>query len=166
MREQYDTTGLHPVKLEFPEVGSQQREGGGWSQSYTYDLDEPEEMAPEERSELADRRWWRSISPDPAHPLSAPTSYAAGHVRRAVKAGVDAERVDLLTVADRDRWRCGLCGKRVVKTARGRRSASLDHIVPIARGGGNLYSNVQLAHLECNWAKRDRDTLASQMRLF
>ncbi|MCK4625025.1 MAG: HNH endonuclease [Phycisphaerae bacterium] len=35
-----------------------------------------------------------------------------------------------------------------------RRSASLDHIVPISQGGHHTRKNVQLAHLGCNIQKR------------
>ena len=60
--------------------------------------------------------------------------------------------------------RCGICGYRVDKSlprkgADGRddpRSKSVDHIVPVARGGAeNDRSNCQLAHLGCNFRKND-----------
>ncbi len=165
MRRQYDTTGLHPVKLEFPNVGYRATDYrvGGARPGIAYKV--PTEPTAEERSELADRRWWRRISPRPAFAIEN-SFIAASHKHRAVKAGVAAERVELLEVAERDGWKCGICSKRVGKRAKGRRSASLDHIVPIVCGGGNLYSNTQLVHLECNWAKQARDTYPSQMRLF
>ena len=166
MREQYDTTGLHPVKLEFPDVGYRgwvDLRDDGTLPGVVYEA--TSDPTAEERSELADLRWWKRMAPSPAFPLDK-QAYAAGHMHRAAKAGVPVERVELLAVAERDGWRCGICGKRVGKTAKGRRSASLDHIVPVARGGGNLYSNVHLAHLACNLAKNAQDRLASQMRLF
>lgn len=51
-------------------------------------------------------------------------------------------------VAERDGWRCAICGKRVT-----RKTWSLDHIVPLARGGSHTYENVTLAHLRCNIAR-------------
>lgn len=33
---------------------------------------------------------------------------------------------------------------------------TVDHVIPISRGGPNLYSNVRLAHGRCNSRKRDR----------
>ena len=153
--------------MEFPNVGYR-----GWvylrgGRGGVIPDSATEETLPEatERSELADRRWWRRVSPSPAFAIEN-SFMAASHKHRAVKAGVAAERVELLGVAERDGWKCGICGKRVGKRAKGRRSASLDHIVPIVCGGGNLYSNTQLVHLECNWAKQARDTYPSQMRLF
>lgn len=35
-------------------------------------------------------------------------------------------------------------------------AASIDHVLPIAHGGGDVPANVQLAHLRCNVRKRDR----------
>jgi 5-methylcytosine-specific restriction endonuclease McrA len=52
---------------------------------------------------------------------------------------------------------CGLCGGRL---ERGR--GTLDHVVPRARGGGNI-GNLLLAHGRCNHAKADR--MPTQMEL-
>jgi 5-methylcytosine-specific restriction endonuclease McrA len=68
--------------------------------------------------------------------------------RRARRAGVAVERVDPIAVFERDGWKCGICLRPVVKE-----EASVDHIVPIARGGEHSYANVQLAHLSCNKRK-------------
>jgi hypothetical protein len=63
-----------------------------------------------------------------------------------------------LEIYERDGWRCGLCGATVDRTIvyPNPMSASLDHRMPIARGGGHTRDNVQLAHLGCNSRKRDR----------
>ncbi len=55
----------------------------------------------------------------------------------------------------RDRGCCRICGWPVsTKHAWPHPlSASLDHVVPISRGGAHLRSNVQLAHLRCNLRK-------------
>lgn len=91
----------------------------------------------------------------------------AKYLRRAREAGlVEIEAIDLVAVAARDGWRCGLCGERVLPKARGPEGKSLDHIVPISRGGQHTMVNVQLAHFRCNAAKANRDRIASQMRMF
>jgi 5-methylcytosine-specific restriction endonuclease McrA len=36
-------------------------------------------------------------------------------------------------------------------------SVSLDHIVPVSKGGTHTRDNVQAAHLRCNQAKGDRE---------
>jgi len=60
-------------------------------------------------------------------------------------------------IFERDVWCCGLCHRRVNKRLRWphARSATLDHIIPLSRGGSDGRENVQLAHADCNWNKRE-----------
>lgn len=78
--------------------------------------------------------------------------------RRALTSDPDAESIDRDEIGGRDGWRCGLCGKRVDRrlTWPNPRSASLDHIVPLSRGGKHDRQNVQISHLSCNVAKGNR----------
>lgn len=80
--------------------------------------------------------------------------------RRAMKLsqGGDTEAIESLVVMLRDRWTCGICGTRVLKSRQwpDRLSPSVDHIVPLALGGTHSYANVQAAHLGCNMAKGGR----------
>lgn len=57
-----------------------------------------------------------------------------------------------LQIAERDRWRCGICGGAVSKTKRWPepQAGSLDHIVPVSEGGSSDKSNLRLTHLVCN----------------
>ncbi len=89
--------------------------------------------------------------------------------RRAQKAGVPVERFRVADIFDRDEWRCQLCGKTVDATLKHphRLSASLDHVIPLARGGSHTRANVQLAHMICNVWKgtehvRGRPSIASR----
>ena len=86
--------------------------------------------------------------------------------RRARLAGVKHEPLTISDVAARDGWRCGICGERVDPRAKGASRKSLDHIVPISRGGPHTLENSQLAHFRCNSAKGARDTIPAQLRLF
>lgn len=54
--------------------------------------------------------------------------------------------------------RCGICGEPIYKRFKHphRLSMSVDHKVPLARGGTDVLSNLQLAHLGCNSRKQDR----------
>lgn len=64
----------------------------------------------------------------------------------------------------RDKGRCALCGKPCnfedyvirdgIKIC-GDWYPSVDHIIPLARGGVHSWDNVQLAHRRCNWEKSD-----------
>lgn len=81
------------------------------------------------------------------------------HRRRALKkATATGEPVLFAEIAERDRWRCSLC-KKVVNPAvkwPDPKSPSLDHVVPLSKGGAHDPSNVALAHLGCNTAKNNR----------
>ena len=90
---------------------------------------------------------------------------AAKRRRRALLAGVATEPYTLDEVAERDGWRCGICGERVGKKfpAGHKRSATVDHIVPLIAGGDDLKVNLQLAHHSCNSKKKH--TGPGQLRL-
>jgi 5-methylcytosine-specific restriction endonuclease McrA len=86
--------------------------------------------------------------------------------RRARKqAAATGAAVLLAEIRERDKNRCGLCG-RVVGTRPwpDPLSASLDHIVPLSEGGAHDPANVHLAHLGCNLAKGARGG-GEQLRL-
>lgn len=62
---------------------------------------------------------------------------------------------------------CGLCGLRVVPDAP-RWSAlqpSVDHIIPVSRGGTDALSNLRLAHLFCNISRSNKDIAPGQFKL-
>ena len=76
---------------------------------------------------------------------------------RARKFGVARDgRIRSIAVFERDLWRCQLCGRSTPKRLRGTQEPSapeLDHIVPLSRGGGHVWENVQCACRECNSRK-------------
>lgn len=78
--------------------------------------------------------------------------------RRARVKGLFVETVDLDVVFRRDGGVCGLCHLSVRRA-----DASVDHIVPLARGGEHSYKNAQLAHLKCN--KKKQTKVQGQLRL-
>lgn len=77
------------------------------------------------------------------------------HKRRALKLQLPADTIRPLDVYERDEWICGLCSEPVDRRASypDPMSASLDHILPLSKGGHHTLSNVQLAHLACNVRK-------------
>lgn len=86
--------------------------------------------------------------------------------------GVAYENVSRLAVFERDGWRCQLCRGKVLRRARrskqtGRlhpRTASLDHIIPMSKGGPHCEANVQCACLACNVRKHAKNI--GQCRFF
>lgn len=77
---------------------------------------------------------------------------------RARRLGVPWENFTREEVFERDGWVCSLCGDPIdPELAHPHpRSASLDHVVPMARGGGHVKANTAAAHLVCNLSKGAR----------
>jgi hypothetical protein len=91
---------------------------------------------------------------------------ASSSRRKHAARGGFVEHIDLLNIAERDHWRCQLCGKAVKRTAIVPEwmAPTLDHIVPISCGGTHEMANVQLAHFICNTRKGAR-AMNEQLRL-
>lgn len=68
--------------------------------------------------------------------------------RRAQRRRNGVERIDVTAVYLRDKGRCHICGGHVTFE-----EMSLDHVVPLVRGGGHLFENVRVSHLVCNIRK-------------
>lgn len=82
------------------------------------------------------------------------SSNAAKHERRA-REDAKIERFDPLEVYERDGWLCSICGTEVEPAVLhpDAMSASLDHVVPLSKGGDHTRQNSALAHLICNIRK-------------
>lgn len=60
-------------------------------------------------------------------------------------------------VHQRDHWTCAYCGRSVSKTPRcAALLATVDHIVPVSRGGASSWLNLVSACKGCNGRKADR----------
>ena len=72
-----------------------------------------------------------------------------------IAATIDRETVHREVVADRDDWTCGLCSQAIPRVVLYPHplSLSVDHVAPLALGGGHTYSNVRASHLRCNIAQ-------------
>jgi len=80
------------------------------------------------------------------------------HASRAAYYGVEYETIDRLAVFERDGWMCGICELPVDRDAKwpDPGAPTLDHVVPMSRGGGHVLANVQLGHFYCNTVKGNR----------
>jgi 5-methylcytosine-specific restriction endonuclease McrA len=88
---------------------------------------------------------------------SKPEQYGDRHrrrdaARRARKSGATVESFTHAEIFERDGWTCGICTEPVDLTLRYPHplSSSLDHVVPLSRGGEHSRVNTRLAHLVCN----------------
>lgn len=88
---------------------------------------------------------------------------ANDHVRRARLRGGAVEKVSVLELIKRDGGTCQICGKE----GDGGGKWSIDHIIPISKGGEHTYANTRLAHMKCNAGRSNRmiDISGSNMRV-
>lgn len=79
-------------------------------------------------------------------------------LRRGSKMTDDAEQFERSEIYDRDGWICQLCMEPVDQSAKypDHLSPSLDHVIPLAKGGSHTRANAQLAHWICNTSKSDK----------
>lgn len=69
--------------------------------------------------------------------------------------------ISLEGVIERDKGICQICGRAVDRTAKKGRHVlkeypTVDHIIPLSKGGPHTWDNVRLAHMACNAGKCDR----------
>lgn len=80
-----------------------------------------------------------------------------GNAQRRMRVPDQMEAISRADVYARDGWVCQLCGEPVdpEREYPDPLAASLDHVVPLSRGGTHDSTNLQLAHLTCNARARD-----------
>jgi len=84
------------------------------------------------------------------------------HKRRAVQYGCKYDSsVTLESLIKRDGLRCAICGELCDLNDRqwtnyGPTFPTIDHIIPMSKGGGHIWSNVQIAHALCNSRKGNK----------
>lgn len=85
----------------------------------------------------------------------------ARRVRRARERGAMSEPYTLAEIATRDKFKCGICRLRVLmsKAVPHPKAPTIDHILPLSRGGDDLKANVRLAHFICNSIRGDGGTV-------
>lgn len=73
--------------------------------------------------------------------------------RRAIMAR--GEEIDHLTVFERDDWMCHICHNKIDSKLRGDAwmRATIDHVIPLCKGGEHTYDNVRASHWRCNMIK-------------
>jgi len=91
--------------------------------------------------------------------------------RRATRYGAKhIENVKLETLYIRDGGKCQLmCGRKLnlKRTVPHPLSATVDHIIPLSKGGEHSYKNTQLACFMCNYTKSDKHiNNGEQLKLF
>lgn len=100
------------------------------------------------------RRWRRAEGLENPAPWDE-SRYAAWKKRRDQKISTQVAPIRSREIFERDEWLCGICGGRVDKSLEWPHPmcATIDHIVPLSRGGHHMPENVRLAHARCNVAR-------------
>lgn len=93
----------------------------------------------------------------------SPSGKTGHYYDRARKYGVEyIPGITLKKVVARDGLRCAICGgmcdwnDHTWSSCSGPLYPSVDHIIPMAKGGPHIWENVQVAHVMCNSEKGDR----------
>lgn len=112
----------------------------------------PEYSDPPRLPELIreDGRKWRAKNPGKVRDQAA--------LYRARKVAATVERFSVQGIFERDGWSCHLCETQIDRelTYPDPMSASLDHVVPLSRGGAHSRRNCAASHLICNVRKQAR----------
>jgi 5-methylcytosine-specific restriction endonuclease McrA len=111
-------------------------------------------------------RRWRELNPEKARAFEAnwrrenlAKRAEIENRRRTRKRQGVVEKIDPFAIYERDGGRCHICGKHVPQ-----RKMSLDHLVPVSKGGAHVALNVRIAHRECN-SRRGAGHLPAQLLL-
>lgn len=104
---------------------------------------------------LATKRRRRYCSPECFQVYRHKANWKHVQARRARIRDSFVEAFDRFEIFDRDGWVCQLCDEVVDSALEfpDLGSASLDHIVPVSRGGEHSRANAQTSHLGCNLRK-------------
>jgi 5-methylcytosine-specific restriction endonuclease McrA len=107
------------------------------------------------------------LCPEHGNEKPCPKCWHRSQVKRHRKRASRVEYVDIHLVAERQRWKCSLCGGKIPADAKwpDPKSLSMDHTVPISQGGETSYRNITAAHLVCNMAKGAKALVPEQLRL-
>lgn len=115
-------------------------------------------------SQYQTKKYCSSKCRDKAHQAkraSEGKKVGAKYRKRAQRYGCAYEKgITRFKVVERDNYICGICGKVCNPNDKrwgtfGPDYPTLDHIIPLAKGGSHSWDNVQCACGECNSYKRD-----------
>lgn len=111
-----------------------------------------------ERSGIIRARGYASLDPAESIRLRKLRADRSLRKRREHLASVRRERYSLEDVARRDSHTCQVCECPIDMSLRwpDLLAPTIDHVVPLSRGGEDTLSNVQLACFICNLVKHDR----------
>jgi hypothetical protein len=84
-----------------------------------------------------------------ANTLQSETGTPLDELKRLDYYNVKSNRISIF---ERDGYKCYKCGKQLTRF-----DATLDHLLPVSKGGDNSYNNLSTCCLSCNSKRRNRD---------
>lgn len=123
------------------------QEHGAWYAGLNY----PGQQRAYEKRRRQEREHWRRLYPERAAEYDA-------RRRALVEQARGTETFAPIDVHTRDEWTCKLCLQPIDPGVAwpDPMSPSVDHVIPLSRGGAHAMHNVQSAHLGCNSSKGDK----------
>lgn len=89
--------------------------------------------------------------------LSVAKGSQSTHRNRAKRFGVEYNTLNAQVIFERDNWTCYLCGVKVERAKKYKPNrATLDHVIPLSKGGAHTYDNVKTCCNWCNSSKGDK----------
>lgn len=86
--------------------------------------------------------------------------HGESHRQRAIRLGVQHERVERMKVFEAANWRCQICDietpRTLLRDHKHLSAPTLDHVIPLSLGGSHTYSNCQCLCRLCNGRKGNR----------
>ncbi len=80
-------------------------------------------------------------------------------IERCKRHNTKYKHIEPITILERDKWVCQLCLATLDRDKRGTLygdAPEIDHIIPLAKGGQHIESNLQVLCRNCNIAKSDK----------
>jgi len=79
----------------------------------------------------------------------SPKKFYSKRRRREYRRG---DKIDRYEVFEHYDWICNICGSKIDKSLKfpNKRAATLDHLIPLSKGGRHVWENVAPAHADCN----------------
>lgn len=154
-------TGGRQARCEFcrDAFKSVKRSNGTWTRFCSKSCARKSQLADGSHPWMKSSDWSPALTDDERKARRFRQGELASRKRRARLAGVEREPYTLAEIAERDGFRCGICGRKVDMTLKypHPRSASVDHIIPLSHPDGtDTRVNVRLAHLGENVTRGNR----------
>lgn len=143
--EKYRAQAREYGQIHAEENHARRRRWGGANRQYCLQYNREYNTAHREEKRQGYRARRMNMSPDDRKAFYARHNFT----RRARQIGAPrTETIDRQAIIERDKWTCYLCGQICTH-----QNVTLDHVIPLARGGSHTTDNLCVACSPCNTKK-------------